>query len=128
MAKNAFEFSLDVFDESVISQSIFAIEYSIAVVAIELLFSQVAVVDVLLHLIHADQFAAYFARALFYIRVVTVFLIPSWNVFVGGRFGLFRRFDDSFEAILFARDPSLVHVGVSFHIGLRHESGTPMGR
>ena len=82
MAKNAFEFSLDVFDESVISQSIFAIKYSIAVVALELLFSQMAVVDVLLHLIHADQFAAHFTGALFYFRV-TVFLILSWNVIRG---------------------------------------------
>ena len=47
---NAFQFSLDVFDETMIPEPVFAVEKATAVVALVLLLEFVTVFDVLLHL------------------------------------------------------------------------------
>ena len=130
---NAFQFSLNVFDEAMVPEPVFAVEEATAVVALVLLLEFVTVSDVFLHLGDAHQFPAYFARRPFYFgqrnfrvrrRFITgIATAAAALTAIDNSLSLRRRFrDDPHAAILLSGHPRLVHVTVGVDVCLRHES------
>ena len=76
VANDAFQFSFDVGDETMIAQSVFPLENSSALVAFVFLFQQMIVPNVLLHLVSRfHQFPAHFAGTLQRVRVPIIGII-----------------------------------------------------
>ena len=93
VAKDAFELSFDVFDESVIAEMVFTRENPAAILAFELLlvfhaFFAVTIAEMFFQLGDADELTADFARAFFLPvilgAIIAIFVVPVLRV--GQRF------------------------------------------